>query len=293
MRSYFFPFAAAAITLLAVLETPDALAAPSRGSCAGRFIDSLPAVIDSAGTWCLRNNLSTAIASGAAVTIRASDVTIDCNGHLISGLAAGRTSLAQGIYVEFPTALPAGPRTDVTVRGCHLRGFETGIFMEGAGLVEDNRIEGSLFSGIHVTATSTIRRNSVTDTGGSDRNAARAIYARGNSDVLDNVVDGVIARAAPSNDVVGIAVRTNEGGTVRGNRIRGLDTTSGLAIGIQVFPGEDSRGVLIVRNVISGMAAGTGISCPAETGITRENTLFGVVTPVSGCVALGGDEILP
>src|SRR5688572_11518098 len=65
-------------------------AAASYDACTG-FIDTLPATIGTQGTWCLRNNLTSSLASGAAISIATNNVVLDCNGFKIGGLSAGPT----------------------------------------------------------------------------------------------------------------------------------------------------------------------------------------------------------
>ena len=77
------------LALLAMAGAPHvAQAAESYDSCKG-FITSLPVSISTPGTWCLKQDLATSLASGNAVTILANDVTLDCNGFKIDGTAAG------------------------------------------------------------------------------------------------------------------------------------------------------------------------------------------------------------
>src|SRR5436190_3292229 len=64
----------------------------------GTVIASLPAVITTQGVFCLTHDLTTAITSGTAIDIQVNNVTIDCNGCKIGGLAAGTSSTTRGIY---------------------------------------------------------------------------------------------------------------------------------------------------------------------------------------------------
>src|SRR5690606_14995164 len=77
----------AVLILAGLASVLPARAADDYDACAG-FIDSVPATITSQGVWCLRKDLSTAIASGSAITIATNNVTIDCNGFKLGGLAA-------------------------------------------------------------------------------------------------------------------------------------------------------------------------------------------------------------
>ena len=86
----------------AMLPPASALAAESYDNCTG-FIDSLPATVSTQGTWCLRANLSTAMASGDAIAVAANNVTLDCNDFKIGGLAAGAyvlRAVGEGVVVS-------------------------------------------------------------------------------------------------------------------------------------------------------------------------------------------------
>ncbi|QSX78727.1 right-handed parallel beta-helix repeat-containing protein [Agrilutibacter solisilvae] len=205
-------------------------AAESYDSCAG-FIDSLPVVISSQGTWCLRKDLSTAVATGFAIKIAANNVTIDCNHFKLGGLAAGDGSKTYGVYAE--------NRQNVTVRHCNLRGFYAGVFLwRGAGhLVEDNRVDNSLGYGIFMltdfSTSGMIRNNQVYATGGApDHVTIPGISAV--ADIIDNTVDGVFSATA-NGAPIGIDAM-GPGTEVRGNRVRGLVSGgSGTAIGLRMM----------------------------------------------------------
>ena len=84
--------------------------------------------------------MSTAVASGAAITINANNVTLDCNGYKIGGLGAGVGTDAYGVR--------ATDRLNTTVRRCGIRGFHRAIAFDGTnasgGVIEDNRIDNNL-----------------------------------------------------------------------------------------------------------------------------------------------------
>ena len=82
------------LVLLLFLCGPRAAhAAQSYDNCTG-FITSVPAVISTQGTWCLKQDLATAIASGNAISVNANNVTLDCNDFKLGGLAAGAGTVA-------------------------------------------------------------------------------------------------------------------------------------------------------------------------------------------------------
>ncbi|HMB42890.1 MAG TPA: right-handed parallel beta-helix repeat-containing protein, partial [Luteimonas sp.] len=138
-------------------------AAQSYDNCVG-YITTLPAVITTQGTWCLKQDLATAITSGSAITINNNNVTIDCNDFKLGGLSAGTGTLSSGIY--------AVSRSNITVRRCNVRGFFIGVNLyattTGGNLVEDNRLDGNTLEGLSVFGDgSIVRRNVITNTGGS------------------------------------------------------------------------------------------------------------------------------
>ena len=136
-RSSFVRVSASALAA-AMLAFPPAAAADTYETCTGT-ITALPAVITTQGTWCLAGDLGTGLGSGDAVTIGTNNVTLDCNGYKLGGLAAGTGTLAIGIHAE--------DHLNATVRNCSIRGFHQGIVFEGTGsgghAIEDNRFDGN------------------------------------------------------------------------------------------------------------------------------------------------------
>lgn len=265
---------------------PDARAADGYDNCTG-FIDALPAVIGSQGTWCLRGHLGTNISEGAAIGVVANNVTIDCNGFKVGNLAAGTWTQAVGVQ--------AADRNNVTVRHCTLRGFYNGVEMlDGSGyLVEYNRIEQARSSGIRVAGEgSLVYRNQVISTGN------RYQYARGiwaTADVIENVVSGV---AGSANHPYSIGMSISGGSKlVRGNTVRGLvvDTDYyGFASGIDAH----GTNMVLADNHIVGPGAGNHGSNGLWTDenlntFCRNNTVTGFENNYSGCVHVDGNLALP
>lgn len=274
--------------LAATIAPAPALAAESYDSCKG-FIDSLPAAIGTQGTWCLRKDLGTGIASGNAIMVSTNNVTIDCNGFKLGGIAAGAGTNAYGIRAE--------GRVNINVRHCNVRGFRAGIYLTGTSggghIVEDNRLDGNTWVGISVTGDgSVIRRNQVRDTGGSTLgNVAYGIFALFNVDVLDNIIDGVLP--APSSQgysqPYGIGTSQNSGGRIHGNSIRGL-----VALGIFEPRGIDNQSSLRIHlrdNDLSGDGSGTGLHCDSNLGTAKDNIVNGFGTGISGCSNSGGNVV--
>lgn len=229
--------------------TPGATrAAESLDSCAG-YIDSVPATLTTQGVWCLRHDLSTAVTAGPAITIAANNVTIDCNGFKLGGLAAGTSSQASGIYTD--------SGLNATIRNCNIRGFYRGIHLadnDGGGhLVEDNRLDNILTLGISVQGENNlIQRNRIYATGGSTVNSVgTGIGISANASIVGNIVSNVFGIG--SGHVTGISA-SGFGNSVRDNEVTTLISNaagSNTAVGIQA----GGTGQRIVDNLVSGLYA--------------------------------------
>ena len=268
------------LILLASLCSPATQAAESYDNCTG-FITSLPATITTQGTWCMKQDLSTAIGSGNAITVNTNNVTIDCNGYKLGGLAAGVSTNADGIFSQ--------DRFNITVRHCAIRGFFAGVNLYGSAggghLVEDNRFDSNTFLGLQVQGSgSVVRRNLVFSTGLTTQAAyAMAILVVDSDDVTDNTVSTVLT-GATSGDSYGIVVGSPAADVrITGNRIHGLTPNgSGVAIGIlNQAPGHSTiRGNDIVGN---GSVGSTGVDCASAGSQARDNIIDGFDTDIDTC----------
>ncbi|WP_202843763.1 NosD domain-containing protein [Luteimonas saliphila] len=277
MSLRFLPLAALLWAGLPVL--PHQARAETFNTCQG-FITTLPATITTQGVWCLRQDLSTAITSGAAITVNTNNVTIDCNDFKIGGLAAGNASLASGIR--------AVNRQNIGVRRCAFRGFHTGINLDGdAGhLVEDNLADNSLISGISVYGeNSVVQRNRVFDTGGGYWRTT-AINTR-DADVLDNLVAGVFTAHGADGSVFGIEAG-GAGVVVRGNSVRGLTGWSGYGIWATVM-GRISDNHVVASPAIDGFAIYGNNDTLAGSSHCAGNQTGGFSIAVRACTDIGGN----
>lgn len=253
-----------------------ALPAPSQpadtyDTCAG-FIDTLPAVITTPGTWCLRKSLTTSISDGAAIDINADNVTLDCHGFRVTGLAGPGAGDTRGVYTFL--------NNNVTVRDCAVRGFSNGAMVWGSAIVvEDSRFENNE-TGISVveqaqgaadSGITTVRRNRISDS------LEFGINASGASVITDNIIDGVQA-IAPNDTAMGIFALDGATAVTR-NIVRNLDA-SASTVGIY---GLNSPGLMIRDNVViamPGALASTGIVCN-EKGSAVGNQVSGWTTNIA------------
>jgi nitrous oxidase accessory protein NosD len=274
--------------LLALLPLPrTAQAAQSFDNCSS-FIAALPANVPAPGRVCLSADLTTANSSGVAINIAASDVVLDCNGYRIDGSGAGTATAMYGIY--------SLNRSHVTVRNCDVRGFYFGIVLSGGAghLVEDNRLDGNTFVGTRVDGDySIVRRNKVTNTGGSTANiSAFGIVTNGSVSVLDNQIDGVVARAANNGSAYGVFGNTNDSGSIdRNSIVRLLFDGTGRAFGINY---QTSNRINVRDNQLVGEGGlGLGVRCQTANGSVRDNTIIGYSAGFSGCSNDGGNVNVP
>jgi nitrous oxidase accessory protein NosD len=256
----------ACVALLALLPRA-ATAAESYDSCAG-FIDSIPATLSTQGVWCLRRDLSSSLASGFLITVATNNVTIDCNGYKIGGLAAGPDTDAQAIVAQ--------GRANTVVRNCNIRGFLVGISLTSDGaVVEDNLLEGITFNGIFVDADDgVVRRNRISDTGrpSGSPSITAAIATTGSTDVIDNAVGGVVS----SQDAFGILVYGRS--IVRANRVRGILGLGG-SYGIHL---DNNFPAVVEDNTLLG-TSGTAIRCAGDANTAVDNVSVGWSLTVSAC----------
>ena len=273
------PGALAGLALAAACAVTPARAARSYDNCTG-FIDSLPATITTAGTWCLRKDLNTAVSSGQAILVASNNVTVDCNDFRIGGLPAGAGTQAWGINAE--------GRLNITVRNCSIRGFLYGIRLrnEGGGhLVEDNRLDGNTSNGISIEGEGNlVRGNRILNTGGSTapgyQGGADGIVAYDDTDIIDNEISGV---GGAGTDVAssGIVLIYPTHASVRGNRIRGL-TASGAGSAVGIHLGTVYSLAIFRDNEVVGPGA-IGISCAEAGSRAQGNTVVGFTTPIANC----------
>src|SRR5688500_13664955 len=204
-------------------------AAESYDNCTG-VITSLPATLSTQGTWCLQDNVSTSISTGAAITVAANNITIDCNDFKVGGLAAGDATNAVGIS--------GNNVLNLTVRHCGIRGFMDGIRLSGTAsgaLIEHNRFDSNTSSGINIAGSNhQVIFNRIIDTGGRPESvASNGILAPASeSQTTDNSIVGMTATDI-NGHVTGVT-STGSASEVARNFVAGLVRPSlGGATGIE------------------------------------------------------------
>ena len=179
-------------------------------------INSLPVNITTPGAYCLQSNLAINNSQPAgtwSIDISASDVTLDCNDHSISGPVpdpTGNTQLnVNGIRIQ--------SNAHTTVRHCRINGFDqairANIMLSNAAsipsdvIIEDNRINGS-GSGMNGTAkgVNRIRRNVVLNSPGLGIGMS---VRDGASEINDNFISHIGDVTAANNWGTGMALSSS------------------------------------------------------------------------------------
>jgi hypothetical protein len=274
-----------------------ALATPGLDACTGvlhREAGTATTITVAApGTWCLDQDLveSVDIPGGffAMITVAADDVTIDCRGHRIR--YTGSADLMRGIGT-------LGGKSRLTVRNCHLHGFSTAIAtgnMDGF-LVEDNSVHASrpdymgMGTSIDGYGSGIIRRNRIHGA------VVRAIFAKGSSQVIDNLVDGVTTTG--TRNIIAIEMSAVDGAELRGNTVRGMDplpaSSQHVAVQVDDF-GSSARRTVVADNVFvhDGSMGDIGVACYATNVLVSDNVFNGFFSPRAFCTETGDNDISP
>lgn len=273
------------LLVLALLTTAHAARAEIT-QCTG--ISSLPTTISSQGIYCLKQDLSTAITSGNAITVTTNNVTIDCNEHKLGGLGGGTATQANGIYTF--------SHLNLTVRNCNVRGFRTGILIDSncgscdasGALVEHNLLDANTKQGIYVVAdNSIIRENRVVNTGGSILGGdVIGIRAHGlPTFVFDNIVSTTTGPSFAA-DTIGIwysGYMSTARDNVVANTIKGSNGESaGLRAGGTTITAEHN----LITNTSSPLTYGIDVVYGA---VCLDNRVFGATNKYDTCTNGGGN----
>lgn len=251
-------------------------------------ITALPAVISTQGVYCLKQDLSTSIASGAAISINANNVTLDCNDWKIGGLAAGVATGASGV---------SSGRLNTTIRNCGIRGFQTGINLWGGGgyLVEGNRLDHNTHTGIHLLGdANVVRRNRITDTGGkplSDESLGMFVNARATL-ITDNLISNVFVTGDSSGNgrAVGISMSGARNVEIARNAFFNIiPAGTGPAYATLGTSGNELSSVRDNTALNPDSTNGTAFDGGAHKSICRNNSSHGFQQTIAWCTDAGGN----
>jgi hypothetical protein len=252
-------------------------------------INSVPATISQPGIYCLNKDIATTMSSGIAITIEASDVTLDLHGYRLGDEGAGVGTTAIGIL--------AFDFQNITIRNGTIKGFFEGVVLgkNVGGVSRGHRIEKLRLESITsipigvVGSANVIRGNQILGAGGSTAESGLAasigiaIFGNGNR-VLDNEVFETVGRGT----LAGVAIEVGgNDAIIENNRVgnSALPATGGsFGITFDCCFG----GALVVNNRITRMTG--GIFFGTSTGKYRDNLTSGVTTPYSGGTNAGNNN---
>jgi hypothetical protein len=190
-------------------------------------VNAIPFTITAPGSYCLTKDLATSQPGGGGILINASDVTLDCNDHLVRNSNNANEDVG----------IASGGRSGVTIRNCRIKGFQEGIHFDTRSYditIRDNEVLNSGTYGIVVWGSKVqILDNSVLDT-----KYASTVRDYNQSIVVTAYEPGVLSR-----DVV-----------VRGNRVLGLFGTSVM----QAIRVDMATSPLIQNNHVGQLVPKTG-----------------------------------
>jgi hypothetical protein len=269
-------------------------ALPATAQAACTEIPSLPATLSASGNYCLAASHVENLGTGAALTIAASHVSLDCQGHTISNTATDASTANNSYGVYF------GNRAHVTIRNCRITGgFAIGIYayqnnavanQNAYVTIKDNYIAGPYWYGILAYGSAIeIDGNRVYDIGGRTGSAAMGIRVAGSNVagqprfvlMRENLVAGT--NALPYN-AYGIYADNTIGGIFTNNGVTGTSGASSWGVRL----GGSSNRVTDNHVVGSGRANETGIQSASATDDCFDNYIR-AATGTVGCDASMGN----
>jgi hypothetical protein len=305
-------------TALAAATLLLGIGATAPAAYAGGTISGCGATANSAGTWTVTTNPTTA-SSTPCITITVSGVAIDLQGHMItgtgsasmypgagiaSGTACSLTSVCQNIIIAngtiqgFDTGISSSFTEYLTIAKMNLTQNVTGLDVgENHALVTDSQASNNGGSGVILRGdNNTVTNSQANNNGGS------GIYFIGNSNVVassranNNGFDGMTFDNPSGND--NNRVTDNQtNGNMRGGIVFGEG--SGNVLSGDTANGNGEQGITVAGgDLLSGDTAngngaeGIAVICPSSLfgNTAKGNTGTNIsITAGTGCVRLGNN----
>lgn len=240
-----------------------------------------PATITQSGSYCLKKSYNTNFPGKPAISIEASDVTLDLNGFSLVNQSMEVPKVTSGVK--------AYNVTNVTVRNGGIRGYGYGVFYDAPDatvvrgqLVEDLFIDRATYCGVcMLNQQGVIRRNIILRMqGAASGNAVGISGGMSSLDVLDNDIGDLTG--SDSGMVSGIALSGSKGQSsiVEGNRITQFSSLSGFGSnGISLYSDTPA----IVR----------GNSLSSNNNAAEQGKTFGIRSYTDSARIIGNVVSLP
>jgi hypothetical protein len=274
-------------------------------------ITSIPWTISTPGVYCLNSDFNVILPShGVAISINASNVTLDLNRHLLNSVPTTTNPYTYGIVLT--------QQRNVVIKNGALQGFYVAIGLYDnspytttqSNLIEDIAAEGSTAFALYVEGQgNVVSHNRVTRTGGPAaaigilvagpdnvvrnnevigtgnlRQSGYAIYGYGCTGLIveDNRVSGVTSQGSASS--VGVYFYSSSHGVIRNNSVDKADTSGAGYAQSYGIAFDSSTDNAVVGNQITtfyyGIYASSGSSAQ-----TSGNVVIGGSVPVVGTTA--------
>jgi len=245
-------------------------------------ISSIPANITVSGRYCLTQSVNSSLASGAAISVSASNVQIDLQGFTLDNTAAGAASTAAGVFHN--SQLPGFELANGTLRGFN-SAVNAAVFASNPNAVtlQDLRLELSRAIGLVVVGDhSIVRRVNVSRVVPQGaQTSALAIVGNGNRiRFIDNDISDVAEATAGVGS--GITCTSCHGAIYEQNRMTG---GAGLGTFRGIFAGPNS---ILRRNAIHN--ADEGIRMSGTGSKYQDNLTTQVTTAFIGGADAGGNN---
>jgi hypothetical protein len=282
--------------LVALGTSPFGIVLAEDSSCTA--ITSVPAVISSPGVYCLAGDISTAMTTGAAISIEANSVVLDLRGHRLGNLGASASG-ATAVRVGRSTA--SWPNLqNITIRNGTVRGFGSGVqiaALSGGGsaedvIVEDVRFEATRGAVIVLRLTSgVIVRRCLLQMADQPDSAWSASAVEVSQSSAVRILENDIELPMTGSPGAGIRLHDTWSVLVEGNRIACRGTGEGT--GVSVFMGgADVIGNRIVNACATGVLGSPAPPHHARTSFTYADNFVDAVVPYSTefGIDLGGNR---
>lgn len=263
-------------------------------------VTAVPITISSSGTWCFDKDL-TYSAGSTAIDIKASNVTLDLNSHILRGPMDGGKVVSTGnptgvsVLGVCCTTNPTAQYQNVKIRNGTISGFNNGIVMGGnlqasGHVIEDMQIRDTSSVAIQLNGVlNAIVRNttisrldaSLCGTNCGNPAAVNGISATSSNGVKieNNTITGMKGLNGTS---VGIYLNSTTNSVVEGNLVESINPSNVADIGIHVYPNA-----LVVNNRL--IKVKTGILMDAGSYYVR-NITIGTTTPYVGGTPKGTEN---
>ncbi|MEA3189205.1 MAG: hypothetical protein QOD99_3035 [Chthoniobacter sp.] len=273
------------------------LISASTGWTQTKVINSLPYTIKTPGTYRLHKSLSYPATSGNAITVNASNVTIDLGGFSVIGTMDNPDLATRGITAE--------GREFVTIRNGTIRGFRDGVVLDGGRnhLVENTAVDSCITTGIVVSGSdSIVRDNRVSNiSSGQPPNAPEAIglnVSGAHVRVKNNDVTSISAAPDVSTFVGGVSygifLDAASEAMVEGNRVTGISAfgnrTGANAYGISLKSGCPDAIVANNRIGLIDAVNPFGVEMQVDSIKYRDNIVVTARYSYSGGTDVGNNQ---